>query len=54
MDQEVAKQAHQSLFELSVWYAKVYVSHNFSAPAYELPSITPTIIIHPSLVDRRK
>jgi hypothetical protein len=38
MDQEVAKQAHQSLFELSVWYAEVYVSHMFSAPTYELPS----------------
>jgi hypothetical protein len=38
MDQEVAKQAHQILFELGVWYAEVYVSHTFSAPEYKLPS----------------
>ncbi|MBM7607447.1 hypothetical protein JOD29_000684 [Lysinibacillus composti] len=38
MDLEVAKQAHQVLFDLSVWYAEVYVSHTFTAPEYELPS----------------
>jgi uncharacterized protein YacL (UPF0231 family) len=38
MDQEVAKQAHQVIFDLIVWYAEVYVSHMFSAPTYELPS----------------
>ena len=38
MDLEVAKQAHQVLFDLSVWYTEVYVSHTFNAPEYELPS----------------
>ncbi|OZM56328.1 hypothetical protein CIB95_13010 [Lottiidibacillus patelloidae] len=38
MDQEVAKQAHQALFDLSIWYMEVYVSHTFRAPTYELPS----------------
>ena len=38
MDLEVAKQAHQILFDLSVWYTEVYVSHTFTAPAYELPA----------------
>ncbi len=37
MDQEVAKEAHRAIFDLGVWYAEVYVSHTFSAPAYELP-----------------
>jgi hypothetical protein len=38
MDQEVAIQAHQVLFDLSVWYSEVYGSHTFNAPAYALPS----------------
>ncbi|SOC40285.1 DUF4145 domain-containing protein [Ureibacillus acetophenoni] len=38
MDLEVAKQAHQVLFDLSVWYMEVYVSYQFNAPVYELPS----------------
>lgn len=37
MDLEVVKQAHQVLFDLSVWYTEVYVSHTFNAPEYELP-----------------
>jgi hypothetical protein len=38
VDQEVAKQVHQALFDLSAWYAEVYGSHTFSPPTYELPS----------------
>lgn len=39
MDQAVAKEAHRAIFDLGVWYAEVYVSHTFIAPAYELPSV---------------
>ncbi|MFV8830547.1 DUF4145 domain-containing protein [Alkalihalobacterium sp. APHAB7] len=38
MCQEVAKQVHQALFDISVWYAEVYGHYTFSAPTYELPS----------------
>ncbi|MCS0542851.1 DUF4145 domain-containing protein, partial [Aeromonas veronii] len=38
IDQEVAKKAHRAIFDLGVWYSEVYVSHTFSAPAYELPT----------------
>ncbi|WP_077619713.1 DUF4145 domain-containing protein [Bacillus sinesaloumensis] len=38
MDQEIAKEAHRTIFDLGVWYAEVYVSHTFTAPSYELPS----------------
>ncbi|MEB1809551.1 MAG: DUF4145 domain-containing protein [Bacillaceae bacterium] len=37
MCQEVAKQVHQALFDISVWYAEVYGHYTFSAPTYELP-----------------
>ncbi|MGN7298745.1 DUF4145 domain-containing protein [Ferdinandcohnia sp. SAFN-114] len=39
IDQEVAKEAHRTIFDLGVWYAEVYVSHTFSAPVYELPTV---------------
>ncbi|WP_417898021.1 DUF4145 domain-containing protein [Bacillus haimaensis] len=32
-----AVQAHKFLFDLSVWYAEIYVSHEFEAPVYQLP-----------------
>ncbi|HJV17202.1 MAG TPA: DUF4145 domain-containing protein, partial [Bacillales bacterium] len=30
--------AHKYLFEISVWYMQVYVSYDFEAPIYKLPS----------------
>ncbi|MBM7655264.1 DUF4145 domain-containing protein [Neobacillus cucumis] len=30
-------EAHKLLFEISVWYMEVYVSHQFTAPKYQLP-----------------
>ncbi|MCP1144878.1 DUF4145 domain-containing protein [Lysinibacillus endophyticus] len=38
MDIEVAKQAHQFIFDLGVWYVEVYGSYKFNAPDYELPA----------------
>ncbi|PMC35977.1 hypothetical protein CJ195_17135 [Bacillus sp. UMB0899] len=33
-----AIQVHKFLFELSVWYMEVYVSFDFKAPSYKVPS----------------
>ncbi|WP_171910754.1 DUF4145 domain-containing protein [Rossellomorea aquimaris] len=30
-------QAHRLLFDISVWYMQVYVSHTFEAPVYKVP-----------------
>ncbi|SOC06478.1 uncharacterized protein DUF4145 [Ureibacillus xyleni] len=38
LDLEVAKQAHQFIFDLGVWYTEVYFSYEFTAPVYELPA----------------
>ena len=38
IEQEMARRVHRALYDLSVWYGEVYVSHSFRAPSYEPPS----------------